>query len=134
VKDDPVAIITSVVLYIGLGLYMVSSSMSIFDLAKRKFDYTNRLLSILDRCSYGIYAVHLLFAMVLTPAYIEILKSTGVIENEFVFDAQGLSPSCLGDNDLFIWLGFLFVFVFSYVASLLLVLCLLKLPGVRYIL
>lgn len=134
VKDDPVAIITSVVLYIGLGLYMVSSSMSIFDLAKRKFDYTNRLLSILDRCSYGIYAVHMLFAMVLTPAYIEILKSTGVIENEFVFDAQGLSPSCLGDNDLFIWLGFLFVFVFSYVGSLLLVLCLLKLPGVRYIL
>lgn len=134
VKKDPVAIIISVILYLCLGLYMVSSVLGILDLFKRKFDYTNRLLSMMDRCSYGIYAVHLLFVMVLFPAYIEILRSAGVIENEFVFDAQVLSPSCLGDNDLFIWLGFLFVLVFSYVGSLLLVLCLLKLPGVKYIL
>ena len=133
-KNDPVAIILSFILYICLTLYMVAISMFTLDLAKRRLDYTNRLLGILDRCSYGVYATHLLFVMVLAPAYIKILKSAGVIENEFVFNEEGLSPSCIGDNDAFIWLGVLFVFTFSYLGSHLLVPCLLKLPGFRFIL
>jgi len=121
----------TIILYAILGAYSVTASLYILDVAKRRFNYTNKVLRFIWNSAYGVYITHFPLVIGYTNIWLYIVKTRGTV-GELTFSAEGVSATCLG-SDGFLWLAYFLIFSTTIVTVFPAIYLIKKLPIMRNI-